>query len=62
MAHNFNTMGHLVERFCYWLKQAEKESRGESRLQKYGGKVETTPTKDCFVKMIDNLSILKQAA
>ena len=62
MAHNFNTMGHLVERFCYWLKQAEKESRGESRLQKYGGKVETTPTKDCFVKMIDNLSNLKQAA
>mgnify|MGYP006101556099 CR=1 FL=1 len=44
------------------VKQAEKESRGESRLQKYGGKVETTPTKDCFVKMIDNLSNLKQAA
>ena len=55
LAHNFNTMPGLVERFCYWMEQAHKELDGADRLHKYGGRIkDETPTKDCFVKRINS--------
>jgi hypothetical protein len=54
LAHNFNTMPGLVERFCYWMEQAHKELDGADRLQKYGGRTNDTPVKDCLVKRINS--------
>ena len=55
LAHNFNTMPGLVERWCYWMVQAHKEADGGDRLQKYGGRADgSTPTKDDLVKQINS--------